>query len=117
MLLYNYVSCGNMIPRMAEIIPKLTSTIVDLLKIGVPVLLIILGMLDLGKATIAQKEDEIKKSQQLFIKRLISSALVFLVFIIVEVVFNFIAGSTDETKSKNIWNCVSCFINGPEDCQ
>lgn len=115
MLLNAYVSCGGMIPRMATIIPKLTSTIVDLLKIGVPVLLIIFGMLDLGKAVIAQKEDEIKKSQNLFVKRLISAALVFLVFIIVELVFNLIAGNTEGDESKNIWDCVSCFINGPEE--
>ncbi len=108
-----YVKCGTMIPKMATIIPNLTSTIVDILKIGVPVLLIIFGMLDLGKAVMAQKEDEIKKSQQLFIKRLLSAALVFLVFIIVEVVFNLIAGSTEDNSDK-IWNCVSCFINGPE---
>lgn len=114
MILATYVKCGTMIPKMATIIPELTSTIVDLLKIGVPVLLIIFGMLDLGKAVIAQKEDEIKKSQGLFVKRLISAAIVFLVFIIVEVVFNLIAGSTEgKTESKNIWDCVDCFINGP----
>lgn len=107
-----YVKCGTMIPRMAIIIPKLTSTAVDILKIAVPVLLIIFGMLDLMKGVIAQKEDEIKKAQGLFVKRLISAAIVFLVFIIVEVVFNLIAGSTED-NSDNIWKCVDCFINGP----
>ena len=114
MLLTVYVKCGTMIPKMATIIPELTSTIVDLLKIGVPVLLIIFGMLDLGKAVIAQKEDEIKKSQGLFVKRLISAAIVFLVFVVVELVFNLIAKNTEgETEAKNIWDCVDCFINGP----
>ena len=112
MLLTTYKACGTVIPKMAEIIPKLTSTIVDLLKIGVPVLLIIFGMLDFGKAVIAQKEDEIKKSQGLFIKRLISAALVFFVFIIVEVVFNLVASG----EQKTIWDCVDCFINGPTEC-
>lgn len=112
MILATYVKCGTMIPKMAEIIPKLTSTIVDLLKIGVPVLLIIFGMLDLGKAVMAQKEDEIKKSQGLFVKRLISAAIVFLVFIVVELVFNLIAGNTEgKTEADNIWKCVDCFIN------
>lgn len=110
MILTTYYKCGSVIPKMAGIIPQLTSTIVDLLKIGVPVLLIIFGMLDFGKAVIAQKEDEIKKSQNLFIKRLLSAALVFFVFIIVEVVFNLVAGE-DQTKNESIWNCVNCFIN------
>jgi len=69
-------------------------------------------MLDFGKAVIAQKEDEIKKSQTLFIKRLLSAAIVFFVFIIVEVLFNVVAPDEDTT----IWNCVNCFINGTSSC-
>ena len=112
MLLTTYYRCGDVIPKMAEIIPQLTSTIVDLLKIGVPILLVIFGMLDFGKAVIAQKEDEIKKSQMLFVKRLISAAIVFFVFIIVEVLFNVVASDADPT----IWDCVDCFRNGPTHC-
>ena len=41
-----------------------------LLKIVIPILLIIFGMLDLGKAVVASKEDEIKKGQQMFVKRI-----------------------------------------------
>lgn len=108
-----YYSCGNgMIARMNGTIPHLTSLIVDLLKIGIPVLLIVLGMLDFGKAVMSQKEDEIKKNQTLFVKRLISAALVFFVFIIVELVFNLVAGTGDEEK--NIWACVSCFMEGED---
>ena len=109
MLLTTYVKCGTVIPKMASIIPQLTSTIVDLLKIGVPVLLIVFGMLDFGKAVMAQKEDEIKKSQMLFVKRLLSAALVFFVFIIVEVIFNLVAD--DDPDKTTVWNCVNCFIN------
>jgi len=109
MLLTTYVKCGTVIPKMASIIPQLTSTIVDLLKIGVPVLLIVFGMLDFGKAVMAQKEDEIKKSQMLFVKRLLSAALVFFVFIIVEVIFNLVAN--DDPDKTTVWNCVNCFIN------
>lgn len=106
-ILASYVKCGDIIPKMNSTIPRLTSTIVDLLKIGVPVLLIVLGMLDFGKAVMSQKEDEIKKNQTLFIKRLLSAALVFFVFIIVELLFNIVAKDEDA----NIWNCVNCFIN------
>ena len=101
------VTCGNGLITMDRIVPDIISLIVNLIKIGIPVLLIIFGMLDLGKAVMAQKEDEIKKSQQMFLKRLLSAALVFFVVVIVQVVFNLVAKS--ETK---IWNCISCFING-----
>ncbi len=108
MLLATYVSCGGgTIAKMNSTIPHLTSLIVDLIKIVIPVLLIIFGMLDFGKAVLAQKEDEIKKNQSLFIKRLMSAALVFFVFIIVELLFNIVAKDEDD----GIWNCVNCFIN------
>ena len=111
-MILSYVSCGGgIIPKMNSMSPHLTSLVVDLIKIGVPVLLIIFGMLDLGKAVMAQKEDEIKKSQQMFFKRLLSAALVFFVFVIVELVFNIVA----KDEKAGIWNCVNCFIN--ESCK
>ena len=101
------VECGNGILTMDRMIPDIISLVVTLIKIGVPILLIIFGMLDLGKAVMAQKEDEIKKSQQTFLKRILSAALVFFVIVIVQTVFKLVA--KDETK---VWNCISCFING-----
>ena len=101
------VQCGDGIITMDRMVPDIVSLLVTLIKIGVPVLLIVFGMLDLGKAVMAQKEDEIKKSQQTFVKRIISAALVFFVVVIVQVVFNLVA-----KKETKIWNCVSCLING-----
>ena len=65
---------------------------INLIKIVVPILLIIWGMLDLGKAVMAQKEDEIKKGQQIFVKRLIAAAIVFFVVVIVQLVITLVAG-------------------------
>ena len=65
-------------------------------------------MLDLGKAVVASKEDEIKKGQQLFIKRLISAALVFFVIFIVKVLINLVASGS----SNEIWSCANRFITG-----
>lgn len=91
-------------------VQTLVSTIILIIQIAIPVLLIVFGMLDLGKAVVANKEDEIKKSQQLFIKRLISAALVFLVVFVVKILLNIIAPADKDT----IWNCACKFINGPE---
>lgn len=40
--------------------------IVKSIWIGIPILLIVLGMIDLGKAVIASKEDEVKKATKAF---------------------------------------------------
>ena len=102
------LNCGTADPiTLDSALPNLTSTIVTLIKIGVPILLIIFGMLDLGKAVMAQKEDEIKKGWQTFIKRIIAAAIVFFVVVIVQLVINLVGGD-----NKSVWNCASCFING-----
>lgn len=94
-------------------IPDTISLIIKIIRVAVPILLVIFGSLDLVKGIIAGKDDEIKKGQQIFIKRLIAGALVFFVFVIVEFVVSLAAGSTET----NIMKCAKCFITGEEeDC-
>ena len=113
MLILGYVKCGNgIVSSINSFIPELTGLIVTLIKVGVPIILVILGMVDLFKAMTAQKEDEIKKAQGLFIKRLVAGVLVYLVFIIVELVFNLMGDAIGDDKT-NIWDCAQCFISGP----
>lgn len=94
---------SNIITEVAD----LTSTLITIIKIAVPLLLIVWGMLDLGKAVVAQKEDEIKKGQQIFIKRIIAAVLVFLVVFVVQLVFGLVA----KNDSAKISSCIDCFIN------
>ena len=89
------------------------STVITIIQVAVPILLIIFGMLDLGKAVIASKEDEIKKGQQTFVKRLIAAVFVFLVIFLVKVVVGVVAKSTVEGQ-ENMWNWVSCFVEGTD---
>lgn len=87
-------------------IPNTVHTIIVVIKIAVPVILVIMGMLDLFKGITAGKEDEIKKGQNMFIKRLISAAIIFFVISIVQLLISFVAGD------EGIMTCANCFING-----
>jgi len=60
------------------------SNIMKWIKYILPVIVIVMGILDFIKAIGADKEDEMKKAQSKFIKRLIAAALVFLVPLIIE---------------------------------
>lgn len=76
------------------------------IKVVIPIILIIFGMIELGKAITAQKEDEIKRAQSSFLKKLIIAVIVFLVSSIVQFVFDFAGGKPD------IWGCISSILNG-----
>ena len=106
----NMTGCEAVLPNVVidTKIPNTVHTIIVVIKIAVPVLLVIFGMLDLFKGITAQKEDEIKKGQQIFIKRLITAAIIFFVISIVQLLVSFLAGD------EGIMNCASCFINGTE---
>ena len=101
------IQCGDF--KVPYLFAKITSTIVTILKIATPIIVILLGSIDFAKGVIAQKEDEIKKGQQIFIRRVILGVLVFLVFVIVQLVIGLVAPND---ANENMWNCVDCMING-----
>ena len=102
----NAVSCGN-ITDIPEKIPQLTSDVVKIIEIIVPVVLVIMGGIDLVKGITSQKEDEIKKGQKIFIKRLVLGAIVFFVVVLVKLLVSIVAEST----SGNISSCIDCFFS------
>ena len=55
-------------------------------RIIVPILVIGLGTLDFAKAVIASKEDEMKKAQRTFIKRVLIGITIFLVPVIMNII-------------------------------
>lgn len=112
MFLLRTVQCGNM--EIDSIIPGTISTVVNILKIAIPIILIIFGMLDLSKAVMANEEKEMKEAQKKLIKRIIYAVLVFFVIALVQFVFSQLAKSDSDNAngSKGATSCISCFING-----
>ena len=100
----NVTSCGAQ-PITAQI-AYIIHTIITLIQYGVPLLLIMFDMLDLGKAVVASKEDEIKKGQQMFIKRLIAAVIVFFVVSVVELVVGLAANDDGGIK-----DCINAIVN------
>ena len=96
---------------------NIVSVLIKGIRIAVPVLLIIFGMMDFAKSVIAKKEEDVKKHQQAFVKRLISAVVVFLLIWVVQFVVNVISGVEDKTNDSgqtvsDIWSCSRKFING-----
>jgi len=92
------VSCAD----VEKFVP-VVQFLISLIQYGVPVVIIILGSLDLFKAVVASKEDEIKAAQKLLIKRVIYGVVIFFLVTIIRLIFKNIGGDSANTL-------VNCFF-------
>lgn len=74
---------------------NLIGTAFQFLLIGIPVVLVIFGLIDLGKAVMAGEDKEIKAAQKMLMKRMIYTLLAFLLLGIVKAVIGLLGTSTD----------------------
>ena len=108
--LLDYTDPGEFCSDMTPVL-KIVGLVVFGIKVAVPIILIVIGMLDLAKAVTEKSDDNIKKAQQLLIKRAIAAALVFLVATIVGVVMRIVGSNAYKA-------CTSCiFAPYSADCK
>ncbi len=106
------IKCNGLSGSIDEIIPQTVNTVVNIIKIGVPILLVVFGMIDLGKAVMSNDEKEMKGAQTKLIKRVLYAVLIFFIFAIVQWIF----GVLDKNNSGEA-SCLNCFINDYSACK
>ena len=111
----NTTMCGGI--AVPNELFNIVALIIRIIKIVVPILLIIWGMLDFAKSVIAKSEDDVKKYRKAFVQRLISGILVFLIVVIVQLIVNLLAGVEEDSNNTNgtandTWACSKKFIQG-----
>ena len=79
------------------------------LKIIIPSILIILGIVALGKAVISSDDKEIKTAVNSLIKKFITAVVIFFIPNIVSALFSVVNGFSDIEKDYNI--CVKCITS------
>ena len=112
-LVDTYTGCSGIESGIPIKLINTVSAIITIMKFGIPLLLIIFGMLDLGKAVIASKEDEIKKGQQMFIKRTITAVIVFFVVVVVQLVVG--VAAENESEKQSLTKCINAFVKGVDE--
>ena len=82
-------------------------------KIAIPVILVVLGMIDLGKAVVGSKEDEIKKATTSLVKRAIAGVVIFFIPTIIGIIFGIVPD-----LDRNDWDLCGACISNPrnDDC-
>lgn len=85
-------------------------------KIVIPLLLIVFGIIDLGKAVIASKDDEIKKATMSLVKRAIAAVVIFLIPTIVTFIMGIVTDFSNNAEA-DFETCRKCISDpGSTEC-
>ena len=81
-------------------------------KIAIPIIIIIFGMIDLGKAVVASKDDEIKKSVKSLVMRAIAGVIIFFIPTLVGAIFSLVGEFRDDAAYKAEYEiCKECITH------
>lgn len=97
-------ACGGLLP----VVKVIRQGLFPIIQIGIPLLLIVLGTIDLGKAVISSDDKEVKAAQSRLVKRCIYAVAIFFVATLVTVLMNILVATTadDDVEVTNNWyNC------------
>ena len=95
MNLFQIMACPN---DLLVIVKFLKRGVLPIIQIGIPIILIVMGTIDLGKAVLSSDDKEIKASTGRLIKRAIAAVFVFFVATIVSLVMGLFSRTNNEDK-------------------
>ncbi len=81
---------------------KMIGDLLNIFKVSLPLILIALCILDIGKAVISSKSDDIKKNIKSGLKKLAVSVFIFFVPTVCMLIFNFVGGFQEITEESGI---------------
>lgn len=84
-------------------------------KIVIPILVIAYGMLDLGKAVVAAKDDEIKKAMKMIALRAAAAIAIFFLPTIIGLLLSLVGSFSKEAEDWKV--CRSCIVDPNGDCK
>lgn len=90
--------------------------VIVIIKIVVPILLIVFGSIDLAKAVVSSKDDEIKKSIKSIAVRVVAGVIIFFIPTLLDFAIGLVGG--DEVYNENSGSfgyCTHCMLNPTDD--
>lgn len=87
-------------------------------KIVIPIILIVWGMLDLGRAVVAAKDDEIKKATKQLAMRAVAAVAIFFLPTIIGIVLGLVSNFASSGAKEDFDTCRKCMTSpNDNDCQ
>lgn len=96
--------CNGLLP----IVQFIRNGVFPIIQIGIPILLIIMGSIDLGKAVMSSDDKEIKGATSKLIKRVLMAVAIFFVVTLVTIVMN-LFGTVDSDDTGNTTGWRACW--------
>ena len=97
---------------VGPIVNLIKNGVIPLIQAAIIIALVVLLIIDFGKAVMAGKEDEIKSAQKLAIKRIVYAIVVFLVPLIVNVTMGLLVNAKEAKgdPSQQSTDALSCYF-------
>ena len=92
---------------------QLIGRILWIFLIAIPILVIIFGSIDLGKAVVASKDDEIKKAAKSLGMRLIAAVIIWFIPMLVDAVIGLVDRDADQVSDYKV--CQKCVTSPNKD--
>ena len=92
--------CNGLLP----VVRFVRKGIFPIIQIGVPIILIVMGAIDLGKAVLSSDDKEIKGATSKLIKRCIAAVAVFFVVTIVTLLMNLFTSADTGVEGTTSWS-------------
>lgn len=90
---------------------NLLKAILGIIQWGIPIILIIMGSIDLGKAVLASDDKEIKGATSKLVKRAIAAVAVFFIPLLVNMLMKMVANNGTSTSTGGEKNFVQCWAD------
>ena len=110
---FNKLCDINSNPRIMAVF-RLLGILLIIIKVVVPIILIVYGMIDLFNVVVEGKEDSVKNNVSKFIRRLLIGGLVFFAPTIILGIFELVDGWA-EIKDDGFGPCITCMLD-PSTC-
>ena len=93
---------------LGPIVRLIKNGLFPIIQIGIPIILIVMGSIDLGKAVLSSDDKEIKNATSRLVKRAIAAVAVFFIVTLVYVIMSMVANNSKSDKvtgAQDWWSC------------
>ena len=94
---------GDACKGLTPLVRLIKKGVFPIVQIGIPIVLIVLGTIDLGKAVISSDEKEVKAAQSRLIKRCIYAVVIFFIVTLVSIIMNLVSTGNDPDANSTDW--------------